>query len=127
MAEDIKKRIEGRIGAAFSGNDAGDSINVWQTVYGDLMTNLLLFFLTMFSLSMTGQKEYDAAAKAFKDTIEGREVQGSNEPELGGKPQDTETLNEFFTKFAEDQKDVEIVVHGEGIRLRMPEPVLFDI
>ncbi|HRY30061.1 MAG TPA: flagellar motor protein MotB [Elusimicrobiota bacterium] len=106
-----------------------DTVNVWQTVYGDMMTNLMLFFLMMFSLNMVGKEQFEKSAQAFKNTF------SDNEPTLakpaGDRPakevKEVKDLNQYLSKFVKEEENVEVIEHGEGVRLRLPEPVLFDL
>jgi chemotaxis protein MotB len=122
VEKDIRRRIAERAGAAGAGNEP-DTTNIWQTVYGDMMTNLMLFFLMMFCLNLVGQDHFQKVAKVFKDAVEGKPVEGLQSV-LEDIPK-AQTMNEFFQKFA-DRENMQIIEQGEGIRLRLPEPVLFD-
>ncbi len=125
MEKDIRLRVEKRVGFAFAGEEGTDTTSIWQTVYGDMMTNLMLFFLMMFALNMVGEAQFKKSAKAFREMTEGKKIETSHLPEVD-EPK-TETLNEFFQRLAEKEKNMQVIEQGEGVRLRLPEPVLFDL
>jgi len=116
---DIRSRIEKRIGGFKAGGDTGN-VHIWMTVYSDMMTNLMLFFLMMFAMGMAGETHFQLASDSFKKSIAGqkfKDVQAVKAP----------TVKDFFREYKQTQKDVQVIEQGEGVRLRLPEPVLFDL
>ncbi|HOW29048.1 MAG TPA: flagellar motor protein MotB [Elusimicrobiota bacterium] len=103
--------------------NAPDLTNVWLTVYSDMMTNLMLFFLCMFSLNLLGEDYVKKAEKAFRDKIAGKEVVEN----VTVDDATLKSMSNYFENLKSLQKEVQIIQQGEGIRIRLPEPVLFDI
>lgn len=95
---------------------------VWQTIYSDMMTNLMLFFLMLFALNLVGEIHYKEAAKAFKEAITGEFKEMTDIP----VQKQEEQLAQFFKEVENINKDLKIIEYGEGVRLRFPEPILFD-
>lgn len=97
-----------------------EAFPIWMTVYSDMMTNLMLFFLMMFAFNLVGENYSKKAAEAFKKTIQGDQAA----PAESAPAQD---LDEFFRRLARTDAVEVIRQEGEGVRLRLPEPVLFDL
>jgi len=98
---------------------------IWATVYADMMTNLTLFFLMLFALNLFGEETVKKASESFKAKIEGKTA-----PELKiAKEKPKNIMEDILKKFEEEEKDEDIQIQkgGEGIRLLMPEPVLFGL
>jgi chemotaxis protein MotB len=121
--KDIRRRIEQRVKLVHSSDAGPDTQNIWQTVYGDMMTNLMLFFLMMFALNMVGKDIFEDSARSFKSAVRGEKPEAPKPAAERENP----AMNDFFKQFAEKEKDVQMIEQGEGIRLRLPEPVLFDL
>ena len=53
------------------GNDS-DNVGTWLTTYGDLMTNLLCFFVLLFSMATIDNQKYEDVANSLRSTFQGR-------------------------------------------------------
>jgi len=95
-------------------------VPIWMTVYSDMITNLMMFFLLMFAMNLAGGTHVQKAADALK-----REWTGEAPTETVPARPD-ENLDDFLRRLGEQQKDLQVVQQGEGVRLRLPEPVLFE-
>ncbi|MBI4396559.1 MAG: flagellar motor protein MotB [Elusimicrobia bacterium] len=94
-----------------------------MTVYSDMMTNLMLFFLMMFAFNLAGEVVTKRASEAFQKVIQGQE---DSAPSTDGDAP-PQNLDDFFRELGEKEKDLQVIRQGEGMRLRLPEPVLFDL
>ena len=121
MPKDLKKQIENRVKLLFSDTQISSTTGVWKTVYSDMMTNLMLFFLMLFALNMVEKVHFEQAARAFRRAIEGKPYSAPvvEEPK-------TKELNKILMKLMQEEKNIEVIEQGEGVRLRLPEPVLFS-
>jgi flagellar motor protein MotB len=97
MEKDIRRRVEGRVKLSVSRDE---SLSIWQTVYGDMMTNLMLFFLMMFALNVVGEDLFHQSAESFKNAIRGNREPAA--PLVSARKQ--RALNDFFKRFAEQRK-----------------------
>lgn len=103
-----------------SGDDDGPPI--WMTVYGDMMTNLMLFFLMMFAFNLVGEGFVEKAEQSFREAAKGEKVEAAPTASDAAK----RPLDEFIRSLRETQENIEVTAEGQGVRLRMPEPILFD-
>lgn len=96
---------------------------IWMTVYSDMITNLMLFFLLMFSLNMIGKKRMlDAAQRSLTEVVTGQERLLPDAAEM----ETPESLEKIVRAFPGQDTPVQVLKNQEGLRLVMPEPVLFD-
>lgn len=126
MEKDIARRIAQRVKGLASKQEEIDPNAIWQTVYGDMMTNMMLFFLMMFALNMVGEDIFSSSSDDFKKALTGEKVQQSEELKKAQQKR-AEGLKDFFQQFAAKEKDVQLIDKAEGVKLRLPEPVLFDV
>jgi chemotaxis protein MotB len=121
-SKDFKKRIDEHVEALRANVTSGEAggAPIWMTVYSDMMTNLMLFFLMMFAFNLVEEVHLKNAAKAFQDTIEGRKTTVKEAFKADNK------LKEIFANLKAKEENVQVMEEGEGVRLRLPEPVLFD-
>lgn len=54
------------------GGGGSDDIGSWLTTYGDLMTNLLCFFVLLFSMATIDNQKYEDIANALRSTFQGQ-------------------------------------------------------
>jgi chemotaxis protein MotB len=52
--------------------NGSDNVGTWLTTYGDLMTNLLCFFVLLFSMATIDNQKYEDVANSLRSTFQGR-------------------------------------------------------
>jgi chemotaxis protein MotB len=94
---------------------------IWQTIYADMMTNLMLFFLMLYAMT---RLDLDARAKTNFQQVFGKEMMGRNEYSSAEverhKMTDDEIVKEASKIKGFKQTD------ESNIRLSLPGEVLFD-
>jgi chemotaxis protein MotB len=88
---------------------------IWLTVYSDMMTNLMLFFLMLFALTQRGQQAMNSAAIAFSEEI----TKGA-----GIEAEMSEVLKEELR--AMESESVEVRFEADATRIILSEPVVYD-
>ncbi|MBN1385265.1 MAG: flagellar motor protein MotB [Elusimicrobia bacterium] len=89
---------------------------IWLTIYSDLMTNLMLFFLMLWGLTRMPLEAYTIAADSFKSTI----MKEMAKP-LPKKKKEEPVIPGNFDKIVKAKSDL------QGIRVIFDSPVLFDL
>jgi chemotaxis protein MotB len=95
---------------------------IWMTVYSDMVTNLMLFFLLMFALNLAGETHVRQAVQAIQETFTAAPVAAPKSSESAAQ----QPLDDMLRQLARARQGVQVVRQGEGVYLRLPEPVLFD-
>lgn len=54
------------------GGGGSDDVGTWLTTYGDLMTNLLCFFVLLFSMATVDSQKYEDVANSLRSTFQGK-------------------------------------------------------
>ena len=90
---------------------------IWLTIYGDLITNLVLLFLALYGLTVMGG---DALSQAMR-SMQGRSVEIGNLHATDQMDNETAKLAQSF-KF---DRDVTVSRETRGIRIQFGEHVLF--
>jgi len=58
--------------------DSSENIGAWLTTYGDLVTNLLCFFVLLFSMSVIDAQKFEELAKALRSSFVSRTSVGGS-------------------------------------------------
>jgi len=94
---------------------------IWLTVYSDMMTNLMLFFLMLYGLTQVGSLAMAEASKAFEDSLKsgaGQQGEGTG----------AERLKELEKKLNEmGGGDIEVKFGKDATRIIFSAPILFDL
>lgn len=97
---------------------------LWLIVLCDMMTNLMLFFLAMFAVSLQGQKARQEFARAFR--AEGAVVAAP--PVATPEPTaDVEASLRLALERAGLSRDVDVQKTERGVRVRLSEAMLFPV
>lgn len=122
-------------------NDQAPGSPLWMTTYGDLMTQLLIFFVLLFSLSSVDTQKFDLAMTSLQGSLGiiygGKTLQEGEfieEGEMGQSPVSELEHRQFLEleKKIEDvisQNDlngVQVNMDERGITISFTEGVLFD-
>jgi len=107
----LLKPSEGRRSRPREDKDSGSM--VWLTVYSDLMTNLMLFFLMLFAFTRLQTQLREDLSVALKEQFSGKKVERRIDE---GKQQIEEIKKVAFVEETLTQ-----------IKISLPAPVLFDI
>lgn len=92
---------------------------IWLTVYSDMMTNLMLFFLMLFALTQRGQQAVVDAAVVFSaEFASGARIEAAPLEEL-------EALEEGL-KYVKSA-DIQIKFDTDAMRIVFSAPLLFDL
>ena len=73
----------------------------WMSTYGDLVTNLLVFFVLLFSLSTVDESRFDEVAASLSQSI--INIGGSENAILDGSGNSIITLD--FTKYGSEEDE----------------------
>ena len=92
---------------------------IWLTVYSDMMTNLMLFFLMLFGLTQVGPDAMRKLGKEFKESIMEAASGIENESDIDM----SESIKEFEGRHP---GDVEIKEDAAAVRIILSAPILFD-
>lgn len=123
------------------GGDDKPGAPLWMVTYGDMVTNLLAFFVLLYSFSELDAQKFQAVIAAFQQhsgiltgggAIQGElPLEGSGLLEQGGMFDGREaTIEEQLRKFVQDQglnESVNVVKTQEGVVVRFSDKVLFDL
>ena len=95
---------------------------LWLTIYSDLMTNLMLFFLMLFGVTRIGVTARDAVFESIQKKFSGagKNIEQIYEEEVVDKIEDyieQENLRSF----------ARIKVNEQRVRITLSSPVLFDL
>ncbi|NLO40759.1 MAG: flagellar motor protein MotB [Ruminiclostridium sp.] len=93
------------------GGGGGDDSGNWLTTYGDLMTNLLCFFILLFSMATIDSQKYEELANSLRSSFQG---QGNGSELRGNMGKSILTVNfvnpdDTGKKQVDNQKYVETV------------------
>ncbi len=120
MANILKKilpsrraRSRGENGETGTGGGA-----IWLTVYSDLMTNLMLFFLMLFAMSRLQTGIREDLQRALQEQFSGKKVE---------RPAQTIEQKQQEDKMNELKKIAYVEETESRIKITLPAPVLFDI
>ncbi|TYP59921.1 chemotaxis protein MotB [Thermosediminibacter litoriperuensis] len=123
------------------GNDSPPGAPLWMTTYGDLITQILIFFVLLFALSNIDAKKFDMAMTSLqgslgildggrtltkKSFIEGGLV-GENLPE-GREERELRNLENTILEIIEENnfKGIRVGMDERGLAIRFMEGALFD-
>ncbi len=96
-------------------DEDGAGSMIWLTVYSDMMTNLMMFFLMLFALTRMSSSVREDVMHALQEQFSDKEVE---------KTQAQEDSKEKM----EELKKIAYVEETESrIQITLPAPVLFDI
>lgn len=119
----------------FSGSPA------WMATYGDMITQVLIFFVLLFSLSSVDAKKFDIAMFSLQESlgildggkvlIKGDFLEGGEVGDLSSSLKEEQELNRLQRSLKEIIKDnelagVQISKDERGLTIRFVEGVLFD-
>lgn len=94
---------------------------IWLTVYSDLMTNLMLFFLMLFAVSRYGVETQERIYKALQKEFASHTVKKTEE---SAKKKEDEMIKNIeasgLSQFAR------IRISEQRVKIMLPDPVLFD-
>lgn len=102
--------------------DSRANTPIWLTIYGDMMTNLMLFFMMLWALTRMTFDSQLAAQSSFHTTITKKEMiiapipEKQSEESLQEKPPDTK-----FSEILKVKSDV------QGFRVIFDSPILFNL
>ena len=97
---------------------------IWLIVLCDMMTNLMLFFLAMFALTLQGDKAKEEFVRAFR--MEGAVVVAPP-VRLPEPTVDVEASLRLALERAGLSKEVELQRTERGVRVRLSEAMLFPV
>lgn len=101
-----------------------DENPLWLIVLCDMMTNLMLFFLAMFAVTLQGDK----ARQEFARTFRGEEAVLVAPPVATPEPAvDVETSLRLALEGANLSQDVALQKTERGVRVRLKEAMLFPV
>lgn len=142
MVQKVVKMLSGNRHRRIKKDDSGPSSPLWMTTYGDLMTQILIFFVLLFSLSNVDTSKFDIAMTSLQGSLgiieSGKAItEGSfiNEGDIGKYFASAEEEEQFQMLEQEiedviDKNDIRgiQVTHDErGLIIRFVEGVLFDL
>lgn len=123
-------------------DDSGPSSPLWMTTYGDLMTQILIFFVLLFSLSNVDSSKFDIAMTSLQGSLG---IIESGKALTEGDFINEGDMGKYFTS-VEEEKQFELleqeikdvieenelrgvkITHDErGLIIRFIEGVLFDL
>ncbi|HLD29808.1 MAG TPA: flagellar motor protein MotB [bacterium] len=108
----------------FGGTERRGENPIWLTIYGDMVTNLMLFFLMLFVLSRMGPEERKEMREGIQEKFSsGRERRAKQEIFIIEKKTE-DSLTKWMTKSGLDEI-ASINVTEEKIKIRLRDPVLF--
>ncbi len=88
---------------------------IWLTVYSDMMTNLMLFFLMLFAFTRLQSSVREEVVRALQEQFSGKKVE-----KIEKKEESKEKMDEL--------KKIAYVEETESrIKITLPAPVLFDV
>lgn len=107
------------------------SERVWLTIYADLMTNLMLFFLMLFAVSRLSLDDKSMIMQSIESKF-GRDVDKTEGSRKDADSEMKELLRTREEELAEKMKDVlkddaQIKISEQKIRIMLSSPVLFDL
>ena len=94
---------------------------IWLTIYADLMTNLMLFFLMLWGLTRVSLESFSEAADSLRNKItkEGRNIEAS--VKISDDDDDKSAGYIGYEAIEKMKSDV------QGIKLVLDSPILFDL
>lgn len=119
----------------------GPSSPLWMTTYGDMVTNLLAFFVLLYSFSEIDVQKFQAVLASFQEHAgvlqSGRTIQGQPPLEDAGLIRPGEVfdnpsnlIENILRDFVDQQglsDSVTIVKSDEGVIVRFSDKLLFDL
>lgn len=104
---------------------------IWLTVYSDMMTNLMLFFLMMWGLTRLEVQSREQMLRGLQDSFRGREeafLERRVEKVLQKvKEEDTAERMQSLVKESELEKYAKIEISEQQMKMTLIVPVLFDL
>jgi chemotaxis protein MotB len=98
--------------------DERQNSNLWLIIYTDMISNLMIFFLMLYGLTLLGKEDRTVAAASFEQAFSGNtEAVIEVEKGISKKKNAVEELRKDF---------VNVEVNEDRIRIILPSPVLFD-
>jgi chemotaxis protein MotB len=107
---------------------SGPDGDVWLTVYNDMVTNLMLFFLLLYAMSLLTTEKRDKVVEAIEATFN---TAHDGKKDLGGEGGRKETAGDhedIAHRFAQLGGEVVTVINSQKeVRVTLPSAVLFDV
>ncbi len=103
---------------------------IWLTIYADLMTNLMLFFLMLFAVSRLSIDEKSTIMKSIENKF-GKAVDAYEQREVVEEPETKEAVKASEEELSEKMKDTlkddaQVEINEQKIRIMLSSPVLFS-
>jgi len=114
----------------FSPEEKRQMSPIWLTIYSDMMTNLMLFFLMMWGLTRLDISNREKMLRGLRDSFRGGAAvveTRAKEVLQKVKEEDTITQMESFIKDSKLEKYAKVEISEKQVRLTLNVPVLFAI
>lgn len=99
---------------------------IWLTIYTDLMTNLMLFFLMLFGIGRLTPEMKQQMIKSLEDEF----GQLSERLQIQTVVKKEEDMNDMLEKFIDKegiQNFADVEIDEKKVRIMFSEPILFDL
>ena len=101
---------------------------VWLTIYSDLTTNLMLFFLMLFAITRLSAEEKSRVYNSLRKDFTTIQEKNRFEEVLKVEKKVKDDISELVSQFSGGSGDLlKINVSEQYIKMRLPSPVLFDV
>lgn len=142
MVRKVVKMLSGNRRRRIKKDDNGPSSPLWMTTYGDLMTQILIFFVLLFSMSNVDASKFDMAMTSLQGSLG---IIESGKALTEGNFINEGDVGEYFASVAEekqfqmleqdikevidenDLKGIQVTHDERGLIIRFVEGVLFDL
>lgn len=100
--------------------------NEWLTIYSDLMTNLMLFFLMLFALTRLSTEEKSRVYNSLKKNFTTIQEQSRFKKVVSIKKETEDNVSELLSQLEGMTDIAKINISEQYIKMRLPSPVLFE-
>jgi chemotaxis protein MotB len=98
----------------------------WLTIYSDLMTNLMLFFLMLFALTRLDTTDKTKVYQSFQKSFTTIQEKARFRKVIHVEKKAEEDITEMVAQLDGMSDVAKINVSEQYIKMRLPSPVLFD-
>lgn len=97
--------------------------SLWLTIYSDIITNLMIFFLVLYGFAAAKSTKFEAVTQAIAQEFGAKSSPGQN-----FKVQEENTAAEMEKYFSQEglSQFATVQINEERVRISLSNPVLFD-